>query len=593
MRAGSVSLILCAILTALAGVPAVSFSAERSASFNPADVASGMGALFPSLQSHVVKADGSVLHIAMPQWGTLVPGGFFEVTDGSGTRLAVAKIVTVGAKTAICEIVVTKGNIKPGKSIARGFKSPLRLLWLWDKTGTGASAISSIEEALRDRGMFDLVPPLFSMAVTAQLDEGIEPKSASHSGILKSVQALKADLIATATLKNGRIAVSIFLAGGERLAEITSGPAPLEESAQTAEKKGEGEADEAGESIFDAAGRGKTSFVFKKWAGSAQPVKETSSKVMDMRERARWKKYTVDGEALSATPVGKTVLVVFGDFVRLALPDGEKLSTLWELRAPSGVKLISAAVADIDGDSLSEVFLNAVGKEGLSSFALKVAAEGHTVIAQGMNYYFSPVNGKAILAQRGAEGAPSLDGETFTVVKSGKDLSFIPAFTIKDGDVPVGLARIDLNGDNVAEAVGINSKGALVVYSQSGEAVWKTSALGMTGRSLYSFGDRSVPAPPRVLPVMDKAVGLTLAVAGAEYERGGVFGGAKLTKGAIRFVSVKEGACVEEDRISAPEGWISDLIEAPSNDGNNDTIGFIRVLPGTLSGKSDIFLPIK
>jgi hypothetical protein len=50
---------------------------------------------------------------------------------------------------------------------------------------------------------------------------------------------------------------------------------------------------------------------------------------------------------------------------------------------------------------------------------------------------------------------------------------------------------------------------------------------------------------------------------------------------------------VEEDRISAPEGWISDLIEAPGGDDGSNAPGFIRVLPGTLGGKSDMFLPVK
>lgn len=594
MRTGPVLLLLGTIFTALAGAPATCFSTESPASFNPTAVAGGVAALFPSFKkSHVAKVDGPVLGVTIPEWGELTPGGFFEVADGSGSRLAVAKVRSVGDKGAECEIVAARGEIKPGKAYARGFGSPLRMLWMWDKGGGGAFAISSIEEALRDRGMFDLVSPLFSMAVTAQADDWDVARPDSQSRILKSAKALKADLIAAASIKNGRVSVTIFLANGERLAEISSGPAPLDDPGLVAGKKGEGETDGVGESIFDAQGQGKTSFVFKKWSGSAQAVKEASPKVMDVRERARWKKYSVDGEALSVVPLGGPVLIVFSDSLRLVRPDGDKLATLWDMRAPSGAKLISAASADIDGDGVNEVFVNAVGKEGLVSFALKVTAETHTLIAQGLNYYFSPVKGGSALAQRGAEGSPILDAETFTVVKSGNDLSFLPAFTIKDGDVPVGLARVDLNGDNVAEVVGINSRGALIVYSQSGEAVWKTSGLGLTGRNLYSLGDKSVPAPPRILPVMDKTAGLTLAVAGAEYERGGILGGARLAKGAIRFVSVKENSCVEEDRISAPEGWISDLIEAPGNDGKNDTLGFIRVLPGALGGKSDIFLPIK
>lgn len=587
-------MLVAAFFTAFAGAPSLSFSAESSAPFNPGAVAGRVAALFPSFKSYVAKVDGSTLYITSPEWGELVPGGFFEVTDSSGARLAVAKIKTVENKNAVCVIVWAKGEIRPGKAYARGFKSPLRMLWLWDKTGNGAAAISSIEEAVRDRSMFDLVPPLLSMAVTAQLGDVGAPGSGAQSEIWKSAQALKTDLVAIASVKDGLASVTVFLAGGERLAEITSGSAPVDEPVLSAEKKGESETDETTESLFDTAGREKASFVFKKWSGSAHPVVEASSKVMDVRERARWKKHTVDGEALSAVPLGGTVLIVFSDFLRLVRPDGDKLGTLWEMRTTPGVKLISAASTDIDGDGESEVFVNAVGKEGLRSFALKVTASAHTIIADGMNYYFSSLKGGTALAQRGSEEYPLLDGETFTVVKSGNDLSFIPAFTIKDKDVPVGLARVDLNGDNVAEAVGVNSKGALIVYSQSGEAVWKASDLGLTGRSLYHLGDRSVPAPPRVLPVTDKAVGLTLAVAGAEYERGGFFGGAKLAKGSIRFVSVKENACVEEDRISAPEGWISDLIEAPdSGDDKDGVIGFIRVLPGTLGGKSDIFLPIK
>jgi hypothetical protein len=595
MRAGRFFLLAAVFITALAGAPALSFSADSPASLNPGSVAGAVAALFPSFKSYVVKVDGPVLYITSPEWGELAAGGFFEVTDGSGARLAVAKIKTVEDKSAVCEIVWRSEEIRPGKSYARGFKSPLRMLWLWDKTADGTSAIFSIEEALRDRGMFDLVPPLYSMALSARAgNEGVAGFGA-QSETWKSAQALKADMVATASVKDGRVSVTVFLAGGERLAEITAVSGPLDEPAQTAGKKGEGETDETAESIFGAVGHEKTSFVFKKWSGAGYPVAQASSKVMDVRERARWKKHTVDGVALSAVPLnGGRVLIVFSDVLRLVRPDGDKLATLWEMRAPSGAKLVSAASADIDGDGVSEVFVNAVGNEGLRSFALKVTAETHTVIADGMNYYFSSSKGGAALAQRGAEGAPLLDGETFTVVKSGNDLSFIPAFTIKDKDVPVGLARVDLNGDNVAEAVGVNSKGALVVYSQSGEAAWKSPYLGLTGRNLYHLGDRSVPAPPRVLPVMDNAVGLTLAVAGAEYERGGFFGGAKLAKGSIRFVSVKEGACVEEDRISAPEGWISDLIEPlDSGDEKDSAPGFIRVLPGTLGDKSDIFLPIK
>lgn len=593
MRPPPVFLLAVAFVTALVGAPTRSFSAESHTPFNPAAVASGMAALFPSFKSYVLKVDGTALYISSPEWGELATGGFFEVADSSGARLAVAKIKTVGDKSAVCEIVAASGEIKPGKSYARGFKSPLRMLWLWDKATGAATAVSSVEEALRERGMFDLVPPLYAMSVTSQIGDGGMAGQDAQSEIRKAAHALKADLVATASVKNGRVSVTVYLAGAERLGEIVSSPAPLDDSSLAAGKKGEDETDEAAESIFGETGREKEAFVFKKWSGSANPVTEATSKVMDVRERARWKKYTVDGEALSAVPLGGPVLIVFSDLLRLVRPDGDKLATLWDMRAPSGAKLVSAAAVDIDGDSAKEVFINAVGKDGLLSFALKVTAETHTVIAQGMNYYFSSVKGGAALAQRGAEGAPMLDPETFTVAKSGNDLSFIPAFTIKDGDVPVGLARIDLNGDNVAEVVGINSRGALIVYSQSGDAVWKSSDLGLTGRSLYSLGDRSTPAPPRILPVMDKAAGLTLAVAGAEYERGGVFGGPRLVKGSIRFVSVKEGSCVEEDRISAPEGWISDLIEAPGGDDNNSAPGFIRVLHGALGGKSDIFLPVK
>lgn len=593
MRASPVLWLAVAFVMAFVGAPTPCFSAETQVAFNPVTVAREVAWLFPSFKSHVVKVDGSALHISSPERGTLAPGGFFEVADGSGSRLAIAKIKTVGDNGAVCEIVSARGEIKPGKSHARGFKSPMRMLWLWGKAIGGASAISSIEEALRDRGMFDLVSPLLSMAVTAQIGEGDAVKPGSQSGILKSAQALKADLIATASVKDGRVYVTVYLADGQRLAEISSGPAPLDDPLLTAGKKDEDETGEAAESIFGATGREKLAFVFKKWGGSAKPVTAATSKVMDVRERARWKKYTVDGEALSALALGGPVLIVFNDFLRLVRPDGDKLTTLWDMRAPSGAKLVSAAAGDIDGDAVKEVFINAVGKEGLASFALKVTAESHTVIAQGLNYYFSSLKGGPALAQRGVEGAPMLDGETFTVSKSGNDISFIPTFAIPGADVPVGLARVDLNGDNVAEVVGINSRGDLIVYSQSGEAVWKSSELGLTGRSLYSLGDRSTPAPPRILPVMDKTVGLTLAVAGAEYERGGVFGGARLAKGAVRFVSVKEGSCVEEDKISAPDGWISDLIEAPSGNDGANTPGFIRVLAGPLGGKSDIFLPIK
>jgi hypothetical protein len=591
---GSFFLLAVAFATALVGAPSPCFSAGNPAPFNPVAVAGEVAALFPSFKSYVVKVDGPALYISSPEWGAFAPGGFFEVADASGARLAVAKIKTVEDKGAVCEIVAARlGEIKPGKSYARGFKSPLRMLWLWDKAAGGATAVSSIEEALRDRGMFELVPPLYSLAVTSQVGDRGVAEPGAQSEIRKAALALKADLIATASVKDGRASVTISLAGGERLAEMASGPAPLDGSALEAGKKGEAETGDAAESIFGATGHEKTAFVFKKWSGSAKPAMMAASKVMDVRERARWKKYTVDGEALSAVRLGGPVLIVFSDFLRLVHPDGDKLTTLWDMRAPSGAKLVSAASADIDGDGAKEVFINAVGKEGLLSFALKVTAESRAVIAQGMNYYFSSLKGGPALAQRGAEGSPTLDGETFTVAKSGNDLSFIPAFTIKDGDVPVGLARADLNGDNVEEVAGINSKGALIVYSQSGEAVWKSSDMGLTGRSLYGLGDRSTPAPPRILPVMDKSAGLTLAVAGAEYERGGVFGGARLAKGAIRFLSVKEGSCVEEDRISAPDGWISDLIEAPGGDDGSNAPGFIRVLPGTLGGKSDMFLPVK
>jgi hypothetical protein len=593
MRATPVFLLAVAFATALVGAPSPCFSAENPAPFDPVAVAGEVAALFPSFRSHALKVDGQALSISSPEWGTLAPGGFLEVTDGSGARLAVARIKTVEDKGAVCEIVAAWGEIKPGKSYARGFKSPLRMLWLWGNASGGVTAVSSIEEALRDRGMFDLVPPLYSLAVASHVgDKGVAEPGA-QSEIRKAALALKADLIAIASVKDGRVSVTVFLSGGERLAEIASGPAPLDDSALEAGKKGETETGEGAESIFGATGHEKTAFVFKKWSGPARPVLLAASKVMDARERAKWKKYTVDGEALSAVRLGGSVLMVFSDSLRLARPDGDKLTTLWDMRAPSGAKLVSAAAVDIDGDGAKEVFINAVGKEGLLSFALKVTAEAHTVIAQGMNYYFSSLKGGPALAQRGVEGSPTLDGETFTVAKSGNDLSFIPAFAIKDGDVPVGLARVDLNGDNVAEVAGINSKGALIVYSQSGEAVWKSADMGLTGRNLFSLGGRSVPAPPRILPVMDKSAGLTLAVAGAEYERAGVFGGARLAKGAIRFVSLKDGSCVEEDRISAPDGWISDLIEAPGADDGDNAPGFIRVLPGTLGGKSDIFLPVK
>lgn len=563
-----------------------------------------LGRLAVPFESHVAKVYGGEAYITIPGRTRLPAGALVRFIGPDGETAAHGSVRKVEEKYAVVTITAAKGPIVPGETRARGFAPPVRLLWLGEASEdkAEAEALVSLEEAMRGRGMFDL-PPSDVGRYFIEKHPGSTLSGIPPGDIEKLAGVTRSSLVALARAsKSGgavTVEVTLLTPGGARLASVAE-EWKLKEAASPTKKK------EAGRKPDTAAlGEGARrdgapgGFLRKAWKGGSATPSGPPAALMSVRDRLRWKKYTVSGVALSASlfrpaPGAAPLLAaVFEERVRIYSLDGEKLRPVWEEAADGGLEIISAAAYDADGSGGQELYVNARRGASLESFVVEFMGGGFAVAAEKIPYYFSASSDGVLLAQRGSDDPRIVRNEVYTVSRSNGRLEFIPAFTLKGSETPIGLNRLDADGDGTLEVAGMSPRGRLLVFTQSGVLAWRGSGFGTTGRIIQLVIGRghtmSIPVPPAPLP-LESAVGPVLAVGGAEYREGGVFGGARLEKGAVKFISIKEDEYVIQDVILSAEGWISGLVKAP--DGGRGAIGFIRVAPGLVSGESEIFVPV-
>ncbi|MBI4666315.1 MAG: hypothetical protein HY751_07905 [Nitrospinae bacterium] len=549
------------------------------------------GAISP-FRSYVIKADGSRLYITLPVSGAFSENTIGQALDASGARIAIVKIVSITESHAICQVLGSAKNTGSAKIVA-GLKTPARLLALGSFNNDGSGILPLIEEALRDEGVFDVAPSVISDRLSSIQAAG--DMWAKDLMAVNAVAATGAELVAVLREEpvNGRskVKVTLYGAGGEFLFQPEAMLQDVKPMTMATEKK---QGDETGESITTA--QAKTGFL--KARSAAEPVAEQApeTKVMDIRDRARWKKYQVEGALLSVavvSPEGPVVALTFRDMVRIARPEGDKLKTLWETRAPQGLRFISCAAYDFDGDGQRELFVNALASEGVESLLIRRQGASYALGDGRHPYFFSTASDGVLLAQKGMEKVPVPGPEVFIVSRSGDEPSFIPALVIHGKEALIGLNRLDIDKDGFFEYVGLSGRGILVIVNQSGEVVWRGAGFGLTARDLSAGREFSMPAPPKVLPVMDKDAGLTLAVAGAEYKAGGVFSAARLEKGSVRFVTINQKGYQTQDRMILGDGWVSDLVDMSKDGATPSAMGYVRVMPGSISDMSELALPVE
>ncbi|MGK7345402.1 MAG: FG-GAP repeat domain-containing protein [Candidatus Nitrospinota bacterium M3_3B_026] len=578
------------------------FSASSFAySLDAERLAGRLARLVIPFESHVAKVRQGEAYITIPAGARFLEGALVRIVGPEGGAVAYGRARRVEEKYAVVTITAAKEPIVPGEARARGLTPPVRILWLAERTeeGAEAEALVRLEEAARGRGVFDL-PPSDVGVFFLEKYPGAALGEIPRKDIENLAESVRASLVAFVRAEKSKDAVSlrvtILAPGGERLA-VVEDEWRLEKTAAARKEEAAG----AEESVPGGEGAQKASggFLRGEWKGGAARPSGPPVALMSVRDKLRWKKYTVSGAALSAAlfrpaPGAAAFLAVaFENRIRVYSMDGDDLRPVWESAADGGLEIISAAVHDADGSEGQEIFVNAHRGASLESFIVQLTETGFEVTASGVPYYFSASSDGSLLAQRGSDDPRIVRNEVYTVSSSNGRLEFIPAFALRGSDTPIGLNRLDVDGDGTLEIVGMSPRGRLLIFTQSGVLAWRGSGFGLTGRIIQLVIGKGrtmpVPVPPAPL-LLESVAGPVLAVGGAEYREGGVFGGAKLEKGAVKFISVKEDEYVIQDVILSAEGWISDFVEAP--EGERDAIGFIRARPGLVSGESEIFVPV-
>ena len=553
-------------------------------------LAGKVAAMFPQFTSLVEKAEKGNVTIAVPPGGFAL-GAFVRIAGAGGENLGIGKVKNISGGFATIEMVVTSGKITPGKSFARGVRAPVRILWLTE--GGDNEKLASLERALHSMNVFDMVSEDYSTAAEWAARGPLNTTSAA-----KAASVVNADFAFAASVESGAkgsfVRISVVSPKRGKIGEIT-GPW-VDDTVKQAGKKDVDKGDDSDISISVSAGGGKSGFLMKGTGAGAFQQKETDKSVMDIRDRLSYARFQIDGTVVSAALVrisgkDKLLAVAFPDALKVLKVEGEKLAPVGEFHPTGSGRIISVAVFDTNGSGVDEIFVNVAGGEQLESFVVSYDGKGFAITDSKLNYYFSAA-GDSLLAQKGMEEFPVPSGEVLSVKRIGDGFDFVPAFKLESDDPVVGVTRADVDGDGVKDIVGMSTKGLMMIYTASGKLAWKGGGFGVSGKEIVFGNNFRVAAYPRVIPVMDTAAGLTLAVACAEYKPGGILAKGGLEKASIKFAQISESGYTVEDKIQFQEGWISELIgPVASKSGKGDVMGYVLSIPGTISDKSEIALP--
>ncbi len=577
---------------------AVAYAGAANAKTPQEKMADNVASLISPFESHVAKVSGSTVYITIPQKGMLVKGALGEIVGADGSKAGFVKIVSVEEKYAVCDILRKSGEIIPGRSIIRGLYPPARVLWLEQepKDSDKLYKLSRVRESVRTRGSIDI-----SSADVAEYFlrkfQGVPLYGIPQNALAKVAQAVGADLIALSMIEDNKndVTAALMVLGpsGGRLVSFKE---KWRKDKAEPEKK-QTKSAVAGTGSISVKGKRGDGFLQAAWDGSIAAAQILGNKTMDIREQVRWSRYQLDVKVLSASWVRYGVAadlrlaVLDPGGLRIMRPDDGKLKPMAEYRVERrGLRPVSVSSFDTDGDGKDEIFVNAFLDSNLASFVIEIEGDNIKVLSDSLPFYFSVSSDGALLAQRGAR--------VFTVTRTGAELEFVPAFTLQGEEIPLGINRFDIDGDGTLELVGMLSQGRLIIFTQAGRPAWKGIGFGATGRIAIPSDDEhsytALTVPPKVLPVKDEKVGLTIAVAGAKHKESGILKRASLKDGSIRFVTVEKGKYIVQDTLWSTEGWISDLIAPALATGpfaESGALGYIRVYSGLVYDESEIFLP--
>lgn len=568
------------------------------------DIAGRLAGLALPFTSLVAKSHGDDLYITLPRGKKLAEGVLSKVVNRDGAVAGFGLITAVKEKYAVLRMTVVKEPVTAGESHVIGLKPPVRVLWLNARTEekAEAEALVNLEEAVRDHGVFDLPPA----GVSRHFMENFPITKLENIPVAefeKLAATTRADIIALVEAESAaeglNISITLLTPWGERLLTIKE---TWETEKLITAKQPEPTEDEAVEETptpEEERQAGAQSFLKERWKGVIAQPATAGDVLLSYREKLKWKKHKVEGAALSGASfkdgegADELLAIAFENKLVIYHANKDGMKKIEELKAPSGLSLLSVLARDTDGDGKDEIFVNAYKDSSLTSFVMGKTPKGHEIVIKNVPYYFSASSDGALLAQKGEEGMRFITGEVYTVTRTADKLEFIPAFTLKGAEIPIGINRVDLDGDRLLEITGLSPKGRLLIFDQSGELVWKGADFGVTGRaariSQGRGGTSSTPVPPRVLAVE----GTTLVTAGAEFKPGGIFESAGLEKGFVRFIKIEEKKYRIEDSIRGVEGWISDLIDYSSDSRQARTFGYIRVYSGVISDESEIVIPVE
>ena len=159
-------------------------------------VAEKVSRLFVAFESHIAKTDRKNIYLTTPHQGSFHKGALVRIVNPNGVNTGYALISDLSKNFATAKLLGSKNKIVPGKTMALGARTPVRVLWISGPGTTAQSSelISDIEERAREKGKLELAPADVGEYLLGK-SKSNTPKSISSQTLAEGAEATMSDFI--------------------------------------------------------------------------------------------------------------------------------------------------------------------------------------------------------------------------------------------------------------------------------------------------------------------------------------------------------------------------------------------------------------
>lgn len=458
-------------------------------------ISSRVEEIFPAVEVYVIAIQEEQIILERPKEIKLQPATeLYLFREGKEFTHPITGIVLGRFEESLGEIRVDEIKesyylaspviLKPGKEVKRGDKARITStrikLALWDVKNNFRQTIDKeiftqqLILKLESSGRFEVIPPdklqsaLDKLAIkkeTSLPDKEQLRQLAENLGIRGIIEVQLKDL-ENITLLEAKI-LSPFSG-----LQITKESVQLQSITKTAQETRPASVTTPSPAVSPKQ-KVAPGFIVKHKTSTALEEGITKSKKYDFAIRAMGcGDVNADGK--------KEIVVTDGKQVRiLAIVNNNEFNLIWT-ESDDNHNHMSLEVADINQNGKAEIFVTDYPTNGLKSYALEYDGKNYSQIAEWPHYFLRslPANVpqeqiRLIGQKRGTNEAFYGDVEVLTWKNNRYEVK--ESLNLPKKVNIYGFAQADVNNDGKIETVTINDSDRLCVYSNEGEALWKST----------------------------------------------------------------------------------------------------------------------